>query len=450
MNGKRMSFYERVIYPLYRIKNGPTYGYKTINLFKQLNNTQWLSRDELISYQEIKLRKLIQHVYHNVPYYREIMDEAGLIPEDIRHIEDLKHFPILTKKEINESSGKIISNRINKRSVIKATTSGTTGVPLTFYRDMNTCIWTDAALLRGMSWANYRVGGKIVSFSDLNWPSLLGKLRLRLIYSYSFPAFAKEEDLLGYMTEIKRLQPSFMKGMASNLYRIATLWRKHDITGIHIPVIFSTAEMLYDFQRAFLENYFKSRVFDYYGCNEIGSLAYECECKQKHISDEHVIIETTDSKGNNVQERAAEITITDLDNYAMPFIRYKNGDVGVLSDQPCGCKRHLKLLKRIEGRSQDFLKTLDGNVIPSIFFPGHFRNIKGIEQYQIVQPDLYHITLKFVKNQFFSEKELNDMLQMIKEMIGHNVNINLEECSYIPLTGRGKSRLVISNVPTRF
>ncbi len=88
--------------------------------------------------------------------------------------------------------------------------------------------------------------------------------------------------------------------------------------------------------------------------------------------------------------------------------------------------------------------------MPAIFFPTRFRNLKGIEQYQIIQTDIHNINLKIVKNQFFSGKELKEIIGAIREMIGNEININIEEFHNIPLTGRGKKRLVISHLPTEF
>ncbi|MEW6602338.1 MAG: hypothetical protein AB1499_15305, partial [Nitrospirota bacterium] len=236
-------------------------------------------------------------------------------------------------------------------------------------------------------------------------------------------------------------------GYASNLYRIAKICHKHEINYIEFPITFSTGEMLYDHQRDFLKKQFKSNIFDYYGCNEVGPIAYECEYHKKHISGERMIIETTDAKGNQVINVQGEITITDLDNYAMPFIRYKNGDVAVMTNDACSCGRGLKIIKSVEGRTQEYLRTLDGNYIPAIFFPTRFRNLRGVDQYQIIQHDIYNTSLRIVKNRFFSIKELNEMKQVVKEMLGNSVNVNIEECNYIPLTTRGKTRLVISYLP---
>lgn len=444
----KAKFYEKVLFPLYQIKNGPTYGYKSIKLLRHLNDTQWLSQDEILLYQENKLRRLINHVYENVPYYGNLMQKIGIHPDNIRTVEDLKYFPVLSKKEIKDNFFRIISKDINNRKFTKASTGGTTGEPLSFYHDIKSRLWAEACLLRGMYWAKYQIGNTIVDFRSTNWPSLLGKIRTKMIQNYCFPAFAKEHELVSYIEKIKLLQPYALKGYASNLYRIVTVCQNQCKDEVQIPVIFSTAEMLYEYQREFIEKQLNSRVYDYYGCNEIGSIAYECEYNTKHISDEHVILETTDSMGNQINNTLGEITITDLDNYVMPFIRYKNGDVGIINNERCKCRRGLSLLKKVEGRTQDFLKTLDGNYVPSIFFPCRFRNLKGIKQYQIIQTDIHNITLKIVKDQFFCAGELEEMKKTIRTVLGDKININVEQCEHIPLTGRGKTRLVISHLPT--
>jgi phenylacetate-CoA ligase len=441
--------YERVLYPIYQLRYGP-YGIKIIKVFKYLNQSQWWSRDKLRAYQNEKLRRLIEHVYHNVPYYHDVMRSKGIQPQDICSVDDLKYFPILIKKVIKANFKEIMSKDINKRSVIKFSTSGTTGDPLTVLVDRDSRIWAEAARLRGWSWANYEVGNSIINFSSHKWPSMLGKIRIGLINIHEFPEFAEKDELIHYFSKIRKLKPFCLTGLTSNLCRIAAIYDKYNVNGIQFPVIFSTAEMLHEHQRDLLEKLFKSKVYDYYGSTEIGSLAYECEYNNKHITDEHVIIETMNSQGANVSNTCGDIILTDLDNYAMPFIRYKCGDVGTLTGSECECRRGLHILKSLDGRSQEFLKTLDGNCVSAMYFPSRFKKVKGIEQYQIVQPDINHITLKIVKNKFFSSNELEKMIQIIKEKIGNDVNISVEECDRIPLTTRGKMQLVISHLLTEF
>lgn len=441
--------YERVLYPLYQLRYGP-YGLKIIRAFKHLNQSQWLSRDEISAYQNDKLRRLIEHVYHNVPYYHDVMRSRGIEPNDIRNIDDLKYFPLLTKNIIKANFQEIVSKDVRKRSVIKFSTSGTTGEPLTVLRDRDSRIWAEAARLRGWSWAHYQIGNPVMNFSSDKFPSILGKIRIGLINIHAFPEFAEKDELISDFSKMKKKNPFCLTGLTSNLCRIATICNKYSIKRIQFPVVFSTAEMLYDHQRNLLEKTFSGTVYDYYGSIEVGSLAYECEHKNKHVTDEHVIIETTNSQGANVLNTPGDVIITDLDNYAMPFIRYKGGDVGTLTDSDCECGKGLRILKSLDGRSQEFLKTQDGNYVSAIYFPSRFKDLKGIERYQIIQPDIHHINLKIVKNEFFYPHELEKMIQIIRDKLGHGVNIIIEEYDQIPVTGRGKTRLVISHLPTEF
>lgn len=445
----RNEFYERFLYPIYQLKFGTKFGYEVIKTLRLFQKTQWLSQDELLAIQTKKFQKLIAHVYHYVPYYGEVMKKKNLRPEDIKNINDIKFLPVITKKQIRENPKLFISKDVDKRRVIKAFTGGSTGEPLRYFRDWDTLISTEAAYLRGTSWAQYRIGDNYIDFMSPGWPSKLGIIRGRMLNKYYFPAFAKDNELMSYVQKIIKISPFCVTGYPSNLYRIANIFNSNGLNDIRFEVIFSTGEMLYNYQREFLEKIFRGNVFDYYGCNEVGSIAFECEYHRKHISEERLFVETTDSKGQ-VTNSLGELTITDFDNYAMPFIRYKSSDVGVITNTVCECKRGLKTISRLEGRAQDFLKTLDGNHVPAIFFPTRFRNLRGIDQYQIIQSDINNITIKIVKNINFSLKEIDEIKKEIKKMIGNTININIEECNYIPLTKRGKMRTVISHLPTKF
>lgn len=426
------------------------HGVRIIKVFKDLNHTQWLSRDRIKAYQIDKLRSLIEHAYNNVLYYRDIMRSNGIKPQDIRDTDDLKYFPILTKEIIRANFEQMIARGTNISKLKRVKTGGTTGKPLTFYQDRNTHIWQEAALLRGWSWADYHIGDKMIALTFYDKISLLGSLRSKLRNLNYLYALAKKDQIIEYSNKIKSIDPFCLSGLTSSLYRNANSFKRFNINGMMIPAIFSYGEMLHDYQRVLLEEVFNSKVYDYYGCNEIGSMAYECENSCKHITDEHVIFETTNSKGANVINTRGDIILTNLNNYAMPFIRYKVGDVGTLSDGDCDCGRKLGVLKSLDGRSQEFLKTSDGNYIPAISFLSFFNHLKGIEHYQIIQSDINNITLKIVKSEYYSTKELESMIRIIKERIGNSVNINIEECDQIPLTARGKTRFVISHLPAEF
>lgn len=443
----KTEFYENLMYPTYQLKYGNTFGFKIIKILNKLNESQWLSSDELLEYQQKKLRRLIGHAYENVPYYRELMKKMGILPNDIMSVEDIKYLPILTKEQISDNFKDLLSDDIEKRRFIKSSTSGSTGNPLTFIKDWDTIMWIEATTLRGKRWAGYRIGDVDIDFRFLTNPSFLGRVRERIVRRYDFPALAEGAELNNYIRKIKALKPFCITAYASILYRLSKFCYKNGINGLQLPVIFSTGEMLYDYQREFIEKQFGGKVFDYYGCGEVSTIAFECEYHHKHVSDERVILETTDSTGNPVVDALGEVIVTDLDNYAMPFIRYKNGDVGVITKDKCRCGRGLTAVKTIEGRSQEFLKTLDGNYVPPVFFPNSFKNLKGIEQYQIIQEDIYNITLRIVRNQFFTAEELKNMTRVINEKIGNTVTIKIEQCHQIPSKTPTKTRFILSHLP---
>jgi phenylacetate-CoA ligase len=133
----------------------------TRNYFNELQYSQWMSRNEILKMQLLKLRKLLNHCYYHVPYYRKVFDELKLSPNDIKSHADLLKLPFLTKETITDNlySG-ILSDNHNKREMLKIVTSGSTGIPFTCYADKYQLEMRWAATLRSMEWTEYTFGDK--------------------------------------------------------------------------------------------------------------------------------------------------------------------------------------------------------------------------------------------------------------------------------------------------
>ena len=120
------------------------------------------------------------------------------------------------------------------------------------------------------------------------------------------------------------------------------------LRNIGLKAIFCTGEVLYDHQRELISETFGVPVANGYGARDAGFIAHECPAGKMHIAAEHVIVEILDESGQSVPKgEVGEIVITNLDGYAMPFIRYKTGDLGALADEQCPCGRGLPLMKEI-------------------------------------------------------------------------------------------------------
>ena len=102
-----------------------------------LSSTEWLSEKDLYDLQSNKLKRLIEHCYRNVPYYKRVFDERGITPEDIQSREDLAKLPILTKQIIKDNYNDLIAQDIASRKSFDGSTGGSTGIPLHFKKDVN-------------------------------------------------------------------------------------------------------------------------------------------------------------------------------------------------------------------------------------------------------------------------------------------------------------------------
>jgi phenylacetate-CoA ligase len=425
-----------------------------------LEGSQWWTPGEMEEYRRRRLRALIRHVYTRVPYYRRIFRERGLTDGDIRTTADLGKLPFLTKEEIRTHFSELQAAGLRDYQPLLNSTSGSTGEPLRYYTSLPSISMLWASGFRAWEWAGYRLGDRYVTLGGSSLVpttmSLEKHLRYRLERNLPFSSLTMNEDTLGaYAGQIRRYQPLFLRGWPSSLYILARFFREHDLEIGPLKGIFTTAETLLPSQRATLEEVFSCRVFDQYGCRDGAAGAMECgEHSGYHMVSEQSCMELIRDGGAAGPGEWGEIVSTDLENYAMPFIRYRTGDTAVGGGGTCPCGRGLPLLRSIEGRLINLVARADGSLISGLLLTDEFEHIAleqagTIEQFQILQDAGGRVRVRIVKGPGYAQEHSDRITASLKERLGETTEVALEFVPSIPPTRTGKHLYVISDLRAR-
>lgn len=412
-----------------------------------LNKTQWMKPEELKELQNKKLRALIKHAYENVPYYNNLFKKLNLLPKDIKSKSDLTKLPYLTKDIISKNFRELQAVNIDKSQILEAHSSGTTGEPLKFYLTRDAYSYGWAQTFRCWGWSGYKLGDPYIKISPESRKNWSEKFQDRMMNCMFISTKDINEKIAwNKLQMMKKFRPKIIRSYVSPMYLLAKYAEKFDIK-IQPSAVMTTGEKLFSHYRKLIESQFTCDVFDCYG-GESTPLAFECERHEGyHLCEETSIVEILKDGLPASSQELGEIAFTNLDNYAMPFIRYKLEDVGRLSDDFCPCGRGLSLMSSIEGRSSDMVITPDKNVLVVNFFTNLFKDIEGISQFQVIQESIDEINIKILKNEKFDETCIEYIKSQIKMYSGEEMYINIEYVESIPLTKSGKRRFVVSKVP---
>ena len=426
-------------------------GWEVLRHLRDLEKSQWLPLEEIQRIQLKKLRTLIKHAYDNVPFYHQKFKEAGIKPEDVRTVADLQKLPITTKNELKACTpDKTVADNYDVEKLKRGQTGGTTGKQFMYFKDKKTFHHELAALCWFRSWYG-SFGFKHAFFRFFPY---------HIPWSKEFKSFLtgwlicdrSSQTLHKYAQWIKRFKPRVLEGSPVGFYVLAKFLKKKEFPDIDLSIVLSTSETLLSFQRQAIESAFNCRVFNHYGSNEICSIAQECEEHTGlHVNAEDRIVEFV--KGGQVVSSGemGEIVITDLENYAMPFIRYNIKDVGVPTDGLCSCGRGLPLIKEVNGRVWDLMVSSDGRFIPGDVFARFiiFKDHKWMQQFQVIQPSQKEISIKTVKSPEGGSENLELILRKIREHLGE-VELEVEFVESITPPPSGKHRFIISEASHKF
>jgi len=444
-----------VVYPIWEMKQPK--DARAFEILRLLEKTQWWPPPKLEQFQQQRLQALLRHAYENVAYYHRVFNQLGLRPGDIKSTGDLQQLPILTKDTIRNNLDDLVARNYPRQKVYPGATGGSTGEPLRFFVDRRSGAWNVAAAYREWGWAGYNVGDRMAylwgSPQDLSYQAKF-KFKIfdfirRIILLDAFNM--TERDLEEYVQVLRKFKPKVINAYTSAVYLMARYMEQKGISDVRPKAILLTTEMLFAYQRETIERAFGCPVFDYYGSREVTLQAGECpEHSGYHLAVENGLVEFVRDGKDVAPGELGKIVITDLCNYAMPFIRYETGDLGVLSDEMCPCGRGLPLMKSIEGRTTDILRRDDGGYVSSPGLTVVIKDFRNIKQIQIIQKIIGHVTLKVVKGESYSDKDSELLEQVMKRYLGSNTQIDMCYVDSIPVTPSGKYRFTISEVPIEF
>ena len=422
-------------------------------ILSEYKESQWYRRSDIYKNQRKKLNDLLKYVSKNVTYYRNIIVAEPYRLNNDFDFNEFRKIPFLTKDIIRKNFSNLKSNSINNNSLVRNSTSGSTGESLVFYNDKKSLVNRQAVVCRNSDWVSCRFTDRKVSIwgapIDIKkYDTLRGHLhshftRNKLLSSYEL----SDAMMFRYAKIIQKFRPKLLISYPSHLVLFVEFLKKKSLQLPSIESIITSGENLYSWQRKIIEEITQVKVFDRYGSREFGNIAHQCEMHTDyHINPERFYLEIVDHDGQPVKNGSVgDIVVTDLDNYGFPFIRYKIGDIGSYSTKVCPCGRNLPALKSVDGRSFDLIEGPNGNRLGGTFWTLLMRKTGGIDNFQIIQKSIDVLQIKIVRSSDFSIKSFDSTLNSIQDKLGQGITLKVSYVPYIPPTKSGKRKFVVSN-----
>lgn len=399
-----------------------------------------------------KFKKILDYSLKNVPFYKKSL--SGICSEDIKSLSDVHKLPFISKQMVIDSWTHLLSSEKHYFCVTK-TTGGSTGQPVTILKSRHAMGCELAATWRGYSWAGIDIGYKQARFWGVPFNSL-SKLQAYLtdfichrkrVSAFSFDNYSLDN----YANILRKFKPDYFYGYVSMLDEFAEYTLEKGLSDyFSLKAIITTSEVLSNSTREKLKSVFNTPVYNEYGCGEIGSIAHECSEGQLHLSAENMFVEIIDETGSPcVPGQIGEIVVTELNNTAMPLIRYRLGDYGSLSSDKCACGRGLPVLKEVKGRAYDTVCLQNGKKFHGEFFMYIFEGAKreslGISQFQIMQKTRNSFLIRLVCDQDAERINLESYISNhMHAGMGDDIGLEFDYVDTIPRSPSGKMQLIKS------
>lgn len=415
-------------------------------LMNEYFNADIQTAEKLIQdFESIHLQQILKTAISTTKYYRDI-EVPGT------NSNSLSKFPFLSKEIIRTKFDSLINNKLTRMKWFNFNTGGSTGEPLVF-RMTRKCGLVDRIHHKYFfEQIGFRENDKLfaldgVTISKSNamnnifWDKLnSAELPYGSIHfsSHNF----NEKNSIHYINKILHEKPSFLRGYPSFIADLASSIKQLDIKGFDfIKSILLTSETIFDFQINLIKEVFNTPVILQYGHSEMAIFAIQMPNEDSYwCSPFYGYTEVINPIGEHVKiGEIGEIVVTSYHNTAMPFIRYRTGDLAEYGGKFKGAT----ILKNLQGRTQDFvLNTKNEKIsITGLIFGRHYSAFKNIKKWQIKQTIPGEVTIYVVPGNDFNDNDKNELIDSFNDLA--SIRANVECVNEMLLTSRGKFKFVI-------
>ena len=435
---------------LYRLGDR-LYGWGVLDCLQQFHQMQRWDAGRVEQFQQEALRRLLDHAYANVPFYRRLWDDAGIAPRDVASLADLSRLPRVTKRMLVEAGDDSLDASRPKGSFLRGQSSGSTGTRFTFYKCKAHQGWNAAGTFFLFNQAGWNFGDRWLRQQFRGKLELRQKLEDFSLNCLYMPMGDFDETLLArFADKAAAFGPVMLRAYAGGAYLFARYLLDRGDERIRPKVVVTTGDTLYPHYRQAIEQAFGCRVVDTYG-GEGMMVAGQCRAGAyhvlPHIRMEHQPVQA-DAGLQEGQGHPGRVLLTALFNTAMPMIRYDIDDLAVASsggECECGCA--WQRFAQVIGRDVDVVVTPAGRFLLVHHFNFVLSKFAGISQFQVVQSDPASIALRLAVNDGYDRAGDEPAIVDALGRIGTGgLRIDIQYVTDIPTPPTGKRRFVISAI----
>jgi phenylacetate-coenzyme A ligase PaaK-like adenylate-forming protein len=412
------------------IKETETYSYAQLNNFHNALLGQLLQLASKFDFYNDRLQRSNYNVYQPFDYQRFI-DISPLTKDDIRNFYNN-------------------SNKINLRYSIRST-SGTSGEPLVFPKDRFSTTYGEALMYQVYGWYGINPGdrqGRIWGSATSFKKRLFEKLKDRLLNRRRLSSFyMNKRNYLRYWKTLKEFQPKYIYCYPNAIYEFTKFLSSLNYNGkiLNLNAIICTGELLFDYQRQLLSDFFGCPIVNEYGSTENGIIAFECPYNKMHLMSQNIFLEVVDS--NNVPVAIGEegnFLITELHSHYIPFIRYFLGDRGRYSASKCDCGIPYPTIEITSGRIDSFIIKSSGEKIYDAILAYTFKN--DFKKFSAIQKEYDKIEIFYTPQDHCNENTIHNLEKTLRRYLGSEFVIIFKRADDLNYELSGKYRYFTSKL----